>query len=60
MATFGFLADDLTGASDVLAQAHAHGLDAMLVLDPARARADAADAGSYTARPTSGQPHATL
>ena len=43
MAQFGFLADDLTGASDVLAQAHAQGLDAMLVLDPARARADAAD-----------------
>ena len=43
MARFGFLADDLTGASDVLAQAHAQGLDAMLVLDPARARADAAD-----------------
>lgn len=43
MASFGFLADDLTGASDVLAQAHASGLDAMLVLDPARARADAAD-----------------
>jgi uncharacterized protein YgbK (DUF1537 family) len=34
MTTYGFLADDLTGASDVLAQAHAHGLSAMLVLDP--------------------------
>lgn len=31
----GFLADDLTGASDVLAQAHARGLGAALVLDPA-------------------------
>lgn len=31
----GFYADDLTGASDVLAQAHRHGLDAALVLDPA-------------------------
>jgi uncharacterized protein YgbK (DUF1537 family) len=41
--TYGFLADDLTGASDVLAQAHAHGLSAMLVLDPADVRADAAD-----------------
>ena len=40
MAPFGFLADDLTGASDVLAQAHAHGLDAMLVLDPARSMPD--------------------
>ncbi|MEU1050384.1 four-carbon acid sugar kinase family protein [Streptomyces sp. NPDC005897] len=27
-----FVADDLTGASDVLAQAHRHGLDAVLVL----------------------------
>ena len=36
MGQIGFLADDLTGASDVLAQAHAHGLDAMLVLDPTR------------------------
>jgi uncharacterized protein YgbK (DUF1537 family) len=33
MADIGFLADDLTGASDVLAQAHAYGLSAMLVLD---------------------------
>jgi uncharacterized protein YgbK (DUF1537 family) len=32
----GFLADDLTGASDVLAQAHALGLAGALVLDPAR------------------------
>ncbi len=30
-----FLADDLTGASDVLAQAHAQGVSAALVLDPA-------------------------
>jgi len=41
--TIGFLADDLTGASDVLAQAHAHGMSAMLVLDPEHLRADAAD-----------------
>ncbi|HCA85971.1 MAG TPA: Hrp-dependent type III effector protein [Streptomyces sp.] len=34
MPRFAFLADDLTGASDVLAQAHAHGLNAVLVLDP--------------------------
>jgi len=33
---YGFLADDLTGASDVMAQAHAHGLSSMLVLDPTR------------------------
>jgi 3-oxoisoapionate kinase len=33
---YGFLADDLTGASDVMAQAHAHGMSAMLVLDPRR------------------------
>ena len=43
MADIGFLADDLTGASDVLAQAHAQGLDAMLVLDPARSMPDDAD-----------------
>ena len=36
MTTFGFLADDLTGASDVMAQAHAHGMTAMLVLDPSK------------------------
>jgi uncharacterized protein YgbK (DUF1537 family) len=29
---FGFVADDLTGASDVLAQAHRHGLEAALVI----------------------------
>lgn len=43
MSIYGFFADDLTGASDVLAQAHAHGLSAMLVLDPDHVRADAAD-----------------
>jgi uncharacterized protein YgbK (DUF1537 family) len=34
MSRIGFLADDLTGAADVLAQAHAQGLDAALSLDP--------------------------
>lgn len=43
MADIGFLADDLTGASDVLAQAHAQGLDAMLVLDPGRSMPEDAD-----------------
>lgn len=43
MSVYAFFADDLTGASDVLAQAHAHGLSAMLVLDPEHLRADAAD-----------------
>lgn len=43
MAELGFLADDLTGASDVLAQAHAFGLDAMLVLDPERSMPADAD-----------------
>jgi uncharacterized protein YgbK (DUF1537 family) len=43
MEGFGFLADDLTGASDVLAQAHAYGLDAVLVLDPAREMPAGAD-----------------
>ncbi|RRQ24986.1 four-carbon acid sugar kinase family protein [Rhodococcus sp. Eu-32] len=32
MARFGFVADDLTGAGDVLAQAHQHGLDAVLAI----------------------------
>ncbi|MFE3856151.1 four-carbon acid sugar kinase family protein [Streptomyces griseorubiginosus] len=32
MTYVSFVADDLTGASDVLAQAHRHGLDAVLVL----------------------------
>ncbi|MGZ6804493.1 MAG: four-carbon acid sugar kinase family protein [Nocardioidaceae bacterium] len=35
MTTFGFVADDLTGASDVLAQAHRYGLEAALVLGDA-------------------------
>ena len=43
MSVYGFFADDLTGASDVLAQAHAHGMSAMLVLDPEHVRPDAAD-----------------
>jgi uncharacterized protein YgbK (DUF1537 family) len=40
-ATYGFLADDLTGASDVMAQAHAHGMTAMLVIDPEKLTASA-------------------
>ncbi|CAM3241242.1 four-carbon acid sugar kinase family protein [Stackebrandtia soli] len=36
MTAFGFVADDLTGASDVLAQAHLGGLEAVLVLHPRR------------------------
>ncbi|RZT18262.1 uncharacterized protein YgbK (DUF1537 family) [Mycobacterium sp. BK558] len=32
MPTIGFVADDLTGAADVLAQAHRYGLDAVLVV----------------------------
>jgi uncharacterized protein YgbK (DUF1537 family) len=35
MPAFGFVADDLTGASDVLAQAHRYGLEAALVLGDA-------------------------
>ena len=34
MTFVGFVADDLTGAADVLSQAHARGLEAALVLDP--------------------------
>lgn len=43
MVMVAFLADDLTGGSDVLAQAHAYGLDASMVLDPARAASTEAD-----------------
>jgi uncharacterized protein YgbK (DUF1537 family) len=35
MPTFGFVADDLTGAGDVLAQAHRYGLEAALVIGDA-------------------------
>lgn len=42
-ATIGFVADDLTGAADVLAQAHAEGLDAALVLDAASPLPDDVD-----------------
>jgi uncharacterized protein YgbK (DUF1537 family) len=38
---FTFVADDLTGASDVLAQAHRYGLDAVLVMGDAPIPADA-------------------
>jgi len=41
MPTFGFVADDLTGASDVLAQAHRYGLEAALVIGDAPLPADA-------------------
>lgn len=43
MSRIGFLADDLTGAADVLSQAHAQGLDAALSLDPHGPLPDAAD-----------------
>lgn len=43
MKQLGFFADDLTGASDVLAQAHAYGLSAVLVLDPDDLRAEEDD-----------------
>jgi uncharacterized protein YgbK (DUF1537 family) len=35
MPSFGFVADDLTGAADVLSQAHRHGLQAALVIGDA-------------------------
>jgi uncharacterized protein YgbK (DUF1537 family) len=41
MAAFGFVADDLTGASDVLAQAHRYGLEAALVIGDAPLPTDA-------------------
>jgi 3-oxoisoapionate kinase len=52
----GFFADDLTGAGDVLARAHLHGLDAALVLDPAGGLPEAADVVGVagTARSLSG------
>lgn len=43
MPRLGFLADDLTGAADVLSQAHAHGLDAALSLNPTAELPDTAD-----------------
>ncbi|MFJ2759385.1 four-carbon acid sugar kinase family protein [Nocardioides sp. NPDC087217] len=43
MPRIGFLADDLTGAADVLAQAHALGLDGALVLDPERVSSTTGD-----------------
>lgn len=42
-AQVGFVADDLTGAADVLAQAHAEGLDAALVLDASHPLPDDVD-----------------
>ena len=41
MPHFTFVADDLTGASDVLAQAHRYGLNAVLVMGDAPIPADA-------------------
>jgi len=41
MPTFGFVADDLTGAADVLAQAHRYGLEAVLAIGDAPLPADA-------------------
>jgi 3-oxoisoapionate kinase len=53
--SFGFFADDLTGASDVLAQAHRFGLDAALVLDPSSPLPDGDVVGvAGTARSLSG------
>ena len=43
MSRIGFFADDLTGAADVLAQAHAMGLDAALTLDPTKPLPESAD-----------------
>jgi 3-oxoisoapionate kinase len=53
--SLGFFADDLTGASDVLARAHRHGLDAALVLNPAAGLPDADVVGiAGTARSLAG------
>ncbi|WP_164200324.1 four-carbon acid sugar kinase family protein [[Micrococcus luteus] ATCC 49442] len=41
MPAFGFVADDLTGAADVLAQSHRYGLEAALVIGDAPLPADA-------------------
>jgi len=40
MPAFGFVADDLTGAADVLAQSHRYGLEAALVIGDATLPAD--------------------
>jgi uncharacterized protein YgbK (DUF1537 family) len=40
MPSYGFVADDLTGAADVLAQAHRYGLEAALVIGDAPLPAD--------------------
>ncbi|ACL39719.1 type III effector Hrp-dependent outers [Pseudarthrobacter chlorophenolicus A6] len=45
MPAFGFVADDLTGAADVLAQAHRYGLEAALVIGDAPLPTDAAVVG---------------
>lgn len=41
MPAFGFVADDLTGAADVLAQSHRYGLEAVLVIGDASLPTDA-------------------
>lgn len=41
MPAFGFVADDLTGAADVLAQSHRYGLEAVLVIGDGPLPADA-------------------
>lgn len=41
MPAFGFVADDLTGAADVLAQSHRYGLEAVLVIGDAPLPGDA-------------------
>lgn len=41
MPRYGFVADDVTGAGDVLAQAHRHGLDAVLLVGDGALPADA-------------------
>lgn len=61
MTTIGFLGDDLTGAGDVLAQAHRHGLEAAMVVGDAPLPRDADVVGiAGPIRSLGGEPFAEL
>lgn len=61
MTNIGFLGDDLTGASDVLAQAHRHGLEAAMVIGDAPLPRDADVVGiAGPIRSLGGEPFDTM
>lgn len=61
MTTIGFLGDDLTGAGDVLAQAHRHGLEAAMVIGDGPLPRDADVVGiAGPIRSLGGEPFAEL